>query len=155
MKSIKSVLLTLALIALPVLIAIVSLGCGRYEMSMIDTLSLIYQGLFNSGLNFDNTKVTVLFNLRISRVILAALAGAGLEVSGASFQSLFTNPLATPDTLGVASGASFGAVLAIMLGFDLIGIQILASSSAYSAYCRCGTLSCRSRPTGDVFKPTC
>jgi iron complex transport system permease protein len=54
------------------------------------------------------------------------LVGAGLSVAGCAFQGLFSNPLATPDTLGVASGASFGAVLGLLLGFDLIGVQIIA-----------------------------
>ena len=63
--------------------------------------------------------------LRLPRIILAMLVGAGLSVSGCAFQSLFANPLATPDTLGVASGAAFGAALGILLGFDLIGIQLL------------------------------
>ena len=43
--------------------------------------------------------------------------------AGCAYQSLFANPLATPDTLGVASGASFGAALGILLGMGLIGIQ--------------------------------
>ena len=69
------------------------------------------------------------FRLAIWVVLLAAVAalvGAGLSVSGCVFQSLFANPLATPDTLGVASGASFGAALALLLGFRLIGVQLTA-----------------------------
>ena len=66
-----------------------------------------------------------IMQLRLPRIILAVLVGAGLSVSGCAFQSLFANPLATPDTLGVASGAAFGAALGILLGFDLIGIQIM------------------------------
>lgn len=52
--------------------------------------------------------------------------GAGLGTAGCAFQSLFANPLATPDTLGVASGASFGAAVGILLGLHLLGIQLLA-----------------------------
>ena len=59
-------------------------------------------------------------------IVGSALVGAGLSVSGCVFQSLFANPLATPDTLGVASGASFGAALALLLGFRLIGVQLTA-----------------------------
>jgi iron complex transport system permease protein len=59
-------------------------------------------------------------------VLLAMLTGAGLSVAGCAFQSLFSNPLATPDTLGVASGASFGAALALLAGFGLIGVQLSA-----------------------------
>ena len=52
--------------------------------------------------------------------------GAGLSCAGAAFQGLFSNPLATPDTLGVASGASFGAVLGLLMHGNLILVQILA-----------------------------
>jgi iron complex transport system permease protein len=67
-----------------------------------------------------------IWNLRLPRILLAALAGAGLSVAGCAFQSLFSNPLATPDTLGVASGASFGAALGLLLGLPLLGVQLTA-----------------------------
>ena len=68
----------------------------------------------------------MLWTIRFPRIILALLVGAGLSVAGCAFQSLFSNPLATPDTLGVASGTSFGAALGILMGFSLIGIQFSA-----------------------------
>ena len=67
-----------------------------------------------------------LWRVRLPRILLAMLCGAGLSASGCAFQSLFSNPLATPDTLGVASGASFGAALGLLLGFQLIGVQLMA-----------------------------
>ena len=60
------------------------------------------------------------------RLILSLFVGAGLAVAGISFQSLFSNPLATPDTLGVATGASFGAVLALLLCDNIIVVQVMA-----------------------------
>jgi iron complex transport system permease protein len=69
---------------------------------------------------------TVVFNIRLPRVLLALLSGAGLSVAGAAFQGIFSNPMATPDTLGVASGASFGAAFAILLGFDMMMVQSMA-----------------------------
>ena len=57
---------------------------------------------------------------------MALLGGAGLACAGAAFQSFFANPLATPDTLGVANGASFGAALAILLGFGAMQVQLLS-----------------------------
>ena len=69
---------------------------------------------------------TVISNIRLPRVLLALLSGAGLAAAGAAFQGLFANPLATPDTLGAANGASFGAVLGILLGLPAFGIQLLA-----------------------------
>ncbi|PCJ30496.1 MAG: iron ABC transporter [Gammaproteobacteria bacterium] len=67
----------------------------------------------------------ILTQLRIPRVILAFLAGAGLALCGMVFQAMFHNPLATPFTLGVASGASLGAALYIYLGISisLLGIE--------------------------------
>jgi iron complex transport system permease protein len=64
----------------------------------------------------DDTAVVVLWELRIPRVCLAFLAGASLAQSGMAFQAMFRNPLATPFTLGVASGASLGAAVYIRLG---------------------------------------
>ena len=61
------------------------------------------------------------------------LAGAGLAVSGAAFQSLFSNPLATPDTLGVATGASFGAALGILAGFSPAFVQLSAFAAGLAA----------------------
>lgn len=60
----------------------------------------------------------VLIYGRIPRVVAAALAGAGLSVAGVAFQALLRNPLADPFTLGVSSGSSLGAVLAIRLGWE-------------------------------------
>ncbi len=61
----------------------------------------------------DLIKVDILWRFRIPRVLMAFLAGAGLAASGMAFQAMFRNPLATPFTLGVASGAALGAALCI------------------------------------------
>ncbi len=58
----------------------------------------------------------IFWQLRVPRVLMAVEAGGALAVAGMVFQAMFRNPLATPFTLGVASGASFGASLAILLG---------------------------------------
>ena len=63
----------------------------------------------------------ILTQIRIPRTILAGAAGAALACTGAAFQALFRNPLATPYTLGVASGAAFGAVAALLLGLRVPG----------------------------------
>ena len=67
---------------------------------------------------------SVVFNVRLPRILLALAAGAGLAAAGAAFQAIFSNPLATPDTLGVSTGAAFGAVLGLLLGFDALAVQI-------------------------------
>jgi iron complex transport system permease protein len=74
---------------------------------------------------------TIYWEIRLPRALLAFLAGAGLSVSGMAFQAIFRNPLATPFTLGVASGASLGAALCVRLGvsaavFGVSGISLFA-----------------------------
>ena len=109
---------------LPFLAALICLGIGRYSMSVSQTVTTLFSKFTNAKV--DNTAYTVIFNVRLPRIILAAVVGAGLSCAGAAFQGLFSNPLATPDTLGVASGASFGAVLAMLIGGNMIGIQGMA-----------------------------
>lgn len=64
----------------------------------------------------DTVASVIFWQIRVPRVAAAVLAGAGLAIAGAAFQALFRNPLATPFTLGVASGAAFGVALATRLG---------------------------------------
>lgn len=78
------------------------------------------------------TASTVVGQLRLPRVLLGLLAGWVLAVSGATFQTLFRNPLAEPYTLGVAGGAALGAVLAIRFGTSpdgLVGLTLVAAAS--------------------------
>ncbi len=72
----------------------------------------------------------ILFYARFPRVVLAMLSGAALAVTGVLFQCLLRDPLAEPYTLGVSSGASVGAVLAICLGFQAGGLASLAGAAA-------------------------
>ena len=65
-----------------------------------------------------------MLNARLPRILLAAVAGAGLAVSGAALQGCFRNPLVGPQTIGVLSGAGFGGSLMIFLGFAQLGIMV-------------------------------
>ncbi len=73
----------------------------------------------------DDVDAIIFWQIRLPRVLLSLLAGAGLSLGGVVFQALFRNPLATPFTLGVASGASLGVTLAIVTGihFSLLGLS--------------------------------
>lgn len=110
----------MVLILLPLLCALVCLCIGRMSVSPGDVIRSI------CGQSIGTQAEKVLWMMRMPRIFTAALVGAGLSVSGCVFQSLFANPLATPDTLGVASGASFGAALALLMGLNLVGIQATA-----------------------------
>jgi iron complex transport system permease protein len=69
---------------------------------------------------------TVLFEVRLPRVFAAVLVGAALAGAGAAYQTLFRNPLVSPDILGVSTGAGLGAVLGIFLSLPVVGIQLTA-----------------------------
>ena len=107
--------------------AVFSLCAGRYGLSIADILDALLHP--NAGTAASN----VVWHVRLPRILLALLAGGGLALSGAAFQALFANPLAAPDTLGVATGASFGAVLAILFGLPAAGIQMGAVLSGTAA----------------------
>ncbi len=113
----------LVLIFLPVITSVIALGIGRYFVPPAGVLDAI-AGRFTGSYEIADMAYKTIWNLRIPRILLALLVGAGLSTAGCAFQSLFANPLATPDTLGVASGASFGAALGILLGFDMLGMQM-------------------------------
>ena len=83
------------------------------------------------GIAADPVAVSIVWELRLARSLLAAVAGAALGASGAVLQGLFRNPLADPYSLGVSSGASLGAVLAISLGIGLPGA--LGAAGAFGA----------------------
>lgn len=109
---------------LPIATALICLGIGRYSMTTKETIEVLFAPF--TGKEVGNFAYSTIFNIRLPRIILAAAVGSGLSCAGTAFQGLFSNPLATPDTLGVGSGAAFGAVLAMLLGANLIAIQLFA-----------------------------
>jgi iron complex transport system permease protein len=77
----------------------------------------------------------IVWNSRVPRLLLASVAGSGLAVSGVTLQSVLKNPLASPFTLGVASGGSFGVAVAIVLGLDfsLLGMGAVQLTAVIGA----------------------
>jgi len=75
--------------------------------------------LWDFFINADKPLSAIILNIRLPRLILAFLVGACLSLSGAMLQGYFRNPMAGPFVVGVSSGASFGAVLALFSGFTL------------------------------------
>ncbi|HYH03673.1 MAG TPA: iron chelate uptake ABC transporter family permease subunit, partial [Bacillota bacterium] len=75
----------------------------------------------------DPAVVTIIYNLRLPRILLATLLGAGLAVAGAALQGIFKNAMADPFVLGISSGAALGASLAMVLGITatFLGIGII------------------------------
>lgn len=92
--------------------SIIALVNGKFDISLNELLGAIFS-------DEKPASWVVMFEIRLPRVLGALLIGAALGVAGASYQNLFINPLVSPSILGVLSGASFGAALAMVLGLSI------------------------------------
>jgi iron complex transport system permease protein len=118
---------------LPVLF-FASLFIGQYPVSPLHVLQLLAAPLVDlipgHLIHFEPiwtaAEESVIYQVRLPRVIAAVIVGAGLSMAGAAYQGLFKNPLVSPDILGVSSGAGFGAALAILLSWNLAMVQLSA-----------------------------
>lgn len=108
-----------AIFALMALIA--GVACGSAEFSLGQIANIISHKVSGAPLaaGISASDVSILWNIRLPRVIPAFLVGGALSVSGAVMQSVLRNPLASSYTLGVSSGASLGAGLVILYGFQI------------------------------------
>ncbi|MDO8785387.1 MAG: iron ABC transporter permease, partial [Syntrophales bacterium] len=70
----------------------------------------------------DNVFPYVILDVRLPRILTAAIVGAGLSIAGVIFQGILLNPLADPYTLGISAGAAFGAAVALILDINFLGI---------------------------------
>mgnify|MGYP000849818930 CR=1 FL=1 len=118
----RSMFFTLAILAL-IFTALISISLGAVKIPLEEIIA-VFTG---SG---GGTNRTIIFNLRLPRVLASALVGLGLSVVGTFFQGLLRNPMADPYVLGISSGAAFGATLAIILGLGLFGLSFAAFVSS-------------------------
>lgn len=96
--------------------AILALGTGAVDIGPGAVLAILADQVgLSLPWSFETRQALVLTNIRLPRIILGLVVGAGLSVSGAMMQGLFRNPLADPGLIGVSSGAALGAVATIVL----------------------------------------
>ena len=115
---------------------------GSANISVLDVYSAILARFIPGHFHSDWFSDTIVWELRLHRILLTIVAGMGLAIAGAVMQGILKNPLASPFTLGISSAASFGAALAIVLGagfvkgeWSIIGnafvFTLLASMTVY------------------------
>lgn len=118
---------------------IYSLSIGVVNISYIDIINILYYNMIDiqsqAGQNLlQSVNASVIFDLRLPRIIMAVLSGGALALGGVVMQALIRNPLADPYILGVSSGAAMGATASIILGmfssFGLYGVSIGAFCGA-------------------------
>lgn len=132
----------LGLAAALILLAVASLVYGRYSLP----LSAWWQ--LATDPHASELAQIVVVQVRLPRILAAALIGGGLAVAGAAFQGLFRNPMASPDILGAYAGAGFGAAIGILLGFSIVGIQLLGLVGGVAAMALVWSLAAVASRTG-------
>jgi iron complex transport system permease protein len=115
----------IAAAALLCVMALVAFCVGRYPVSLGDVARTLL------GQEVPPVVRTVVFHLRLPRMVMAAVVGAGLSAAGVGLQALFSNPLVSAQTIGVSSSAAFGAALALLLVKNHAMVQLISASFGF------------------------
>lgn len=113
------------LVFLPILLFFASFMIGRYPIGPVEVVKALLNPIFPQ-LDVPSTLTTIVYEIRLPRIIGALIVGACLSIAGAAFQGIFKNPLVSSDLLGVSNGAGFGAALAILISGSNIMIQLFS-----------------------------
>ncbi|WP_082190062.1 FecCD family ABC transporter permease [Frateuria defendens] len=120
----------IAALAMLAAVSLGTLGLGRYPVSPHEVLLALLGRQDSPALSVLRM---VVIEVRLPRLLAAALVGAALSVAGASYQTVFRNPLVSPGLLGVLSGSAFGAALAIVLAAHPLWVQAAAFAGGLTA----------------------
>lgn len=128
----KHLTLTIIALALLIVIAVGAMAVGRAMLSpgtVVDALRQLVTGDGDTPLVARN----IVLNVRLPRVVAAAMIGGALAISGTAYQGLFRNPMVSPDILGASTGASFGAALALLLSLGNMPVRAAAFAGGLAA----------------------
>lgn len=134
-KKLYKTFFAISIMLLFIVIAI-SANIGSTKISIADTVLIILSKIplinhFVPIEQLNGTSVIIILGLRLPRIILAALVGAGLSVVGTCFQGIFKNPMADPYILGISSGAALGATIAVIFGVEatIFGLSFITMAA--------------------------
>lgn len=106
------------------LLSVIAIALGKFPITYSDIFEVISVNFFGRNYTINPAMETVLFEVRIPRILSAIIIGGSLSVSGAAYQGIFNNPLVSPDILGATAGASLGAAIGIIFSWSIVGIQL-------------------------------
>jgi iron complex transport system permease protein len=112
-----------AVLSVAILVA-VSAGAVRVPIASIGSMVLARAGIWRGSQSWSMMDETIVFEIRMPRVVTAALVGAALSVAGVLFQSLLRNPLADPYVIGTSGGAAFGAAIGLVVVGNATGTSV-------------------------------
>ena len=141
----------LLLILLPVLAFLFSITLGRYSITFEEVFKILFAKILGQETEYSQIMETIVFQVRIPRIVTAMLVGGALSVSGAVYQGMFKNPMASPEILGTSAGAGFGAALAILFSFSAFGVQAMAFTFGMIAVLLTYTISMKIAKGGNII----
>ncbi len=118
-------------ILLTIILCGISISLGPLKFTVLEVYATILDRFFPNFFDVPELAPIVVWNIRLTRVIMGVLAGIGLAVAGAEMQGILRNPLASPFTLGVSAGAGLGAALAIIAGVGVGSGGLLLVGNAF------------------------
>ena len=98
----------------------ISLSTGVFKIPLMDVFSIIF-----SSNHSGTVSESIIYDIRLPRILLSFFVGIGLSISGAVMQGLFRNPLADPSILGVSAGSALGAVIPISFAIHTIHLLVI------------------------------
>ena len=121
---------------------VLATGMGYLHISPSEVLQVLLARITGRTLpeTFNTVFPLVIMDVRLPRILTSALVGGGLAVSGAVFQAILLNPLADPYTLGISSGAAFGASMVLILSIFGIALPVWVSVPLFAFLGAIGTL---------------
>ena len=99
---------------------------GKYPIDPVTLIKILLSKVIEIPQDWPNQAETVLFNIRLPRVVMGAVIGGGLSCAGAAYQGIFQNPMVSPDILGASNGAAFGAALGLFFAIGYRGVSVSA-----------------------------
>ena len=122
------------LAALSLAVFVLTFAVGRYAVRVDKTVCILLdsalrklsRGAWGLAQLWTDTEATIVLNVRLPRILAAALVGAALSTAGVCYQGMFRNPMVSPDLLGASTGAGFGAALAILCAAGYLAITLSA-----------------------------
>lgn len=115
-----------SLAALFLFCVLFSFSLGKYSIDPLTLIKILSSRMIEIPHGWPIQAETVLFHVRLPRVMMGALIGGGLACAGAAYQGIFQNPLVSPDLLGASHGAAFGAALGLFFSVGYQGVSLSA-----------------------------
>ncbi|AKB85474.1 iron ABC transporter permease [Methanococcoides methylutens] len=127
----KKLVFLVSMLVLVTLLSAFIVTIGPLDISIPDVYKILISSLFPGYFVSEELPSQIVWNIRLPRIVAGIMAGFGLGICGCVMQAVLKNPLASPFTLGISSGANFGVAVAAVMGVGVIGGPYLMVGNAF------------------------